>query len=123
MVLELIVVLDWLEVRTNIAETCLFSFQDYTVTVPASHRSCGGVIHCCFTPDSRCVLTVGGDGTLSCWAWDFSDKGKSRAAAAVDFARARYSQILELRKEQDAAMKALNQLSWDEEIGKHSGDW
>ena len=85
--------------------------QDHIVTVPASHRNCNGVTHCCFTPDSRCVLAVGGDGTLSCWAWNFSDKGKNRAAAAVDAARARFSQVIELRKEQDTTLKLMKELA------------
>eukprot|EP00795_Rhopilema_esculentum_P012071 gene12071-2664_t len=83
---------------------------DHIVTVPVSHRNCGGVLNCCFSPDSRNVMTVGGDGALCCWGWNFSDKGKNRAAAAVDASRARLSQIVDARKEQDAALKDMEPL-------------
>ena len=58
-------------------------------------------------------MTVGGDGALCCWGWNFSDKGKNRAAAAVDASRARLSHIVDVRKEQDAALRDMEQLKED----------
>jgi len=97
---------------------------DRVVLVPVSHRSCNGVVHCCFTPDSRCVVVVGGDGTLSCWAWNFTEQGKNRAAAAMDAARARFSQVIRLRREQDAALQKMHELSSDEmKTDKEESTW
>ena len=56
-------------------------------------------------------MVVGGDGTLSCWAWNFTEQGKNRAAAAMDAARARFSQVIRLRREQDAALQKMHELS------------
>ena len=56
-------------------------------------------------------MAVGGDGTLSCWAWSFTEQGRNRAAAAMDAARARFSQVIKLRREQDAALQKMDELS------------
>ncbi len=79
----------------------------------AGHRLSNGIINVCFTNDSRNTLTVGGDGTLSCWGWEFSTLGKSRAAAAVDAAKSQIDALHDMRLEQDRALTALPEISID----------
>ena len=53
------------------------------------------------------MITAGGDGTLSCWGWDFNEKGKGRSTAAVNACKARLSQLADVRREQDAVLKEM----------------
>ena len=53
------------------------------------------------------MITAGGDGTVSCWGWDFNEKGKGRSTAAVNACKARLSQLADVRREQDAVLKEM----------------
>eukprot|EP00794_Sanderia_malayensis_P005297 gene5297-5966_t len=88
---------------------------DNLVTVKAGHRRLNGITHVCFSNDSRCTLTVGGDGTLSCWQWEYSALGKSRATAAVDAARSSIASLRDIRRKQDECLKQLPEIETNDE--------
>eukprot|EP00794_Sanderia_malayensis_P003685 gene3685-4202_t len=90
---------------------------DNLVTVKAGHRRLNGITHVCFSNDSRCTLTVGGDGTLSCWQWEYSALGKSRATAAVDAARSSIASLRDVRRKQDEYLKQLPEIETNDEGG------
>ncbi|CAB3997164.1 cilia- and flagella-associated 43-like [Paramuricea clavata] len=78
---------------------------DRVIKTPAHHHSNGGATKAVYSGDGQCIFTIGRDDVLSCWQWNFTQMGKSKALMAVDAAKTRNSVLDKSRTEQNYAAR------------------
>ena len=78
---------------------------DRVIKTAAHHHSHGGAIKAVYSGDGQRIFTIGCDNVLSCWQWNFTQLGKSKALTAVDAEKKRNSTLKKLRTEQNDAAK------------------
>ena len=47
------------------------------IKTSAHHHSVGGVTKAVFSGDAQSLFTIGCDGVLACWKWNFTQIGKN----------------------------------------------
>ena len=67
----------------------------------------GGLQDACFTADGQGVLTVSKTGIISCWEWRYSAFGKSKANAAVESYKSRFSKMKGIINDENKLMESL----------------
>ena len=84
------------------------------VAVPCHSHFLGGTSFLKFANDGQHVVSVGKDGVIAVWKWNYNaleSEVKAVVLGAVDAYRGRYASLLGLRKEQDAVLQNMPALA------------
>ncbi|XP_022080756.1 cilia- and flagella-associated protein 43-like [Acanthaster planci] len=86
---------------------------DRPIVVQAHSFCTGGVKQVCLSTDAQSVLTCGAqDGILSCYTWNYSSTGRSKATSAIEAARSHNAMLHAIRKREDEVLSAMP--DWNE---------
>ncbi|XP_033633066.1 cilia- and flagella-associated protein 43-like isoform X1 [Asterias rubens] len=85
---------------------------DRPMVVSAHSFLKGGVRQVCLSTDAQSILTCGTqDGVLSCYTWNFSNTGRSKATSAIEAARSHNAMLHAIRKREDEVLSAMPEWS------------
>lgn len=80
------------------------------VEVQAGYYRDGGIQSACFTADAQQVLTVSKTGVITCWKWQYSSLGKSKATVAIETYKSRLGEIRDMKNKENFYLREMKEI-------------
>ncbi|XP_057306385.1 cilia- and flagella-associated protein 43-like [Hydractinia symbiolongicarpus] len=93
------------------------------VKIQAGNYRAGGLSHACFSSDAQMILTVGNDGCISSWSWNFSSLGRSKAAGAIETYLSNTAMVKSIKNTEDEILSKLPEITLKPEKIGSSTTW
>lgn len=90
--------------------------------VQAGNYRVEGIQHVCFTADAQGVLTVSKNGVVSCWTWNHTSLGRSKASVAVEAYRSKMAALKAAKNTENAYISKMEPVCASS-IGEEKQTW